>query len=51
MEQPKFEKPESLKEKYKNQTDENGFLSVSAFATKELGRQSKNIASLLDGEE
>ncbi len=45
------EKIESLKEKYTHKVDKDGFINISDFATSELKRQSKNIASLLDGEE
>ena len=41
----------SLKEKYKDKVDQNGFLSISAFSTTELERQSKSIAAFLDGDE
>jgi hypothetical protein len=41
----------SIKEKYANKADENGFVWVRDFATQELKRQSQSIASLLDGEE
>ncbi len=51
MEQGPQNNEKSIKEKYLNMADENGFVSVSAFANKELQRQSKNIASFLDGEE
>ena len=40
----------SLKEKYKDKVDQNGFLSISAFSTTELERQSKSIAAFLDGD-
>lgn len=40
----------SIKEKYANKVDENGFVRVPDFATQELRRQSQSIASLLDGE-
>jgi hypothetical protein len=51
MEQFKPNNEQSVKEKYLNQADENGFVSVSGFANKELQRQAKNIAAFLDGEE
>lgn len=41
----------SLKEKYKNKIDKNGFVRVGDFSNQELRRQAKSIASLLDGEE
>ena len=41
----------NIKEKYVTQVDSEGYLLVNSFATQELKRQSKNIASLLDGEE
>jgi hypothetical protein len=48
-----FEKNESLsfKDKYRAKADENGFISVGDFATTELRRQAKSIASFLDGDE
>jgi hypothetical protein len=52
MEKPEeFNVPLNLKEKYVSKIDSEGYISVSSFANKELGRQAKNIASLLDGEE
>lgn len=39
------------KNKYLPQTDNDGYVSVGAFATGELRRQTKSIAGLLDGEE
>ena len=50
-EQFKPNNEQSIKEKYQSMADGNGFVSVSAFANKELQRQAKNIASFLDGEE
>ena len=47
----KLNNEKSIKDKYKILADENGFISISAFSNKELQRQAKNIASLLDGEE
>jgi hypothetical protein len=41
----------SIKEKYFSKADDEGYVFISDFATQELSRQSKNIASLLDGEE
>ncbi len=41
----------NLKEKYASKLDSNSFIRVGDFANQELGRQAKNIASLLDGEE
>lgn len=41
----------SLKEKYLSKVDKDGFLYIGDFATQELQRQGKNIASLLDGDE
>lgn len=41
----------NLKEKYKSKTDANGYLKISDFRDELNGRQVKNIASLLDGEE
>jgi len=46
-----YNKELSIKEKYSSKIDEEGYISVSDFSNKELGRQTKNIASLLDGEE
>ncbi len=51
MEQPKINNEKSIKEKYINKADENGFVRVGDFATQELKRQSQSVASLLDGEE
>ncbi|MFA5155059.1 MAG: hypothetical protein WC453_01350 [Patescibacteria group bacterium] len=52
MENPEhFKAPLGFKEKYQMKADKDGYVPVSAFATQELGRQAKNIASLLDGEE
>ncbi len=42
---------ESLVEKYRPEADEEGYVFTSAFAVPELGRQNKNVAALLDGEE
>ncbi len=42
---------QNLKEKYKSKTDANGYLRISDFRNELNGRQVKNIASLLDGEE
>lgn len=39
-----------LKEKYREQADEEGFVPVSAFSHTELGRQTKSIASFVDGD-
>ena len=41
----------SLKGKYISKADKDGFLYVGDFATQELQRQGKSIASLLDGDE
>ncbi|MCX6731463.1 MAG: hypothetical protein NTX55_00510 [Candidatus Parcubacteria bacterium] len=41
----------SLVEKYRPQADADGYLSLSAFVTQELRRQTKSIAAFLDGEE
>ena len=41
----------SIREKYVSQIDSEGYLSIGSFSTQELKRQSKNIASLLDGDE
>jgi hypothetical protein len=46
-----FENIESLKEKYASKVDSDGYLKITDFATQELQRQSKNIASFLDGDE
>lgn len=52
MEKPeKFNVSLNLKEKYGSKIDSEGYISVGTFANQELGRQAKNIASLLDGEE
>ena len=40
----------SLKEKYRDRADQDGFLSVGVFSTTELGKQSKSIAAFLDGD-
>lgn len=40
-----------LKEKYMSKADTDGFICVGDFATQELKRQSKSVASLLDGDE
>lgn len=42
---------ELLSSKYASQVDDDGYLFIAAFATQELKRQNKNIASLLDGDE
>lgn len=46
-----FNVPLNLKEKYASKIDSEGYLPISSFANQECGRQAKNIASLLDGEE
>lgn len=43
--------PLSVREKYLSKVDKNGFIYVGDFATQELKRQSKSVASFLDGEE
>ncbi len=40
-----------LAEKYRLQTDEDGYVFTSAFSVPELHRQNKSVAGLLDGEE
>ena len=42
---------ESLKNKYASQADSEGYLFTASFATQELKRQNKSVASLLDGDE
>jgi hypothetical protein len=49
--QENFNNISNLKEKYLSKVDSEGYLSVASFAVAELGRQSKSVASLLDGEE
>ena len=49
MENPPQTRP--LKERYAARADADGYLPVMEFATSALGRQTKNIAALLDGEE
>lgn len=41
----------SVREKYLSKVDKDGFFYVWDFATQELKRQSKSVASFLDGEE
>jgi hypothetical protein len=41
----------SVKDRYRNKTDAEGYIRIGDFATPELHRQSKNVASLLDGDE
>lgn len=41
----------SLREKFLSKTDKEGFISLGDFSTQELKRQSKSIASFLDGDE
>ena len=41
----------SLKNKYLSRVDNEGYVSVSAFATTEIKRQTKSVAGLIDGEE
>lgn len=41
----------NLAEKYASQADSDGFLKVNSFSMRELRRQSKSVAGLLDGEE
>lgn len=43
--------PPSVKEKYLSKIDKEGFVCVGDFSTQELQRQSKSVASFLDGEE
>ncbi len=43
--------PLSIREKYLSKVDKGGFVYVGDFSTQELKRQSKSVASLLDGEE
>lgn len=43
--------PELLKNKYVSHADSDGYVFTAAFATRELKRQNKSIASLLDGDE
>lgn len=45
-------KPEkSIREKYQSVADEEGYVSISEFCWAELSKQSKTIASFLDGDE
>jgi len=46
-----FNEPANLKDKYSSQVDSDGYLNIGTFATSELKRQTKNVASLLDGAE
>ena len=41
----------SVREKYLSKVDKDGFVYVGDFAIQELKRQSKSVASFLDGEE
>lgn len=41
----------SVREKYLSKVDKEGFVYVGDFSTQELKRQSKSVASFLDGEE
>lgn len=41
----------NIKEKYTSKADADGYVLLSDFATQECDRQTKNIASLLDGDE
>ncbi|GEM_PF-1500358 len=41
----------SLKEKYADKVDADGYVLTSEFAVRELRAQNKSVASLLDGEE
>ena len=43
--------PQSIKQKLTPKTDKEGFIFIGDFATQELKRQSKSVASFLDGEE
>ena len=43
--------PLSVREKYLSKVDKEGFVYVGDFSTQELKRQSKSVASFLDGEE
>lgn len=43
--------PKPLQEKYRKKADENGYVFIGEWATQELNRQSKNIATFFDGEE
>lgn len=45
-----FEQP-TLRDKYLEKVDKDGYIYVRDFATTELRRQSKSVAGLLDGEE
>ena len=40
-----------LSEKYRARVDDEGFISITDFATTELRRQAKSVAGLLDGDE
>jgi archaellum component FlaC len=42
---------ELLKNKYASQADEDGYIFTATFATQELRRQNKSIASFLDNDE
>ena len=41
----------SIRDRYLGKADAQGYVSIGDFATTELHRQSKNIASFLDGDE
>ena len=51
METLKNDQEKPLKEKYQLKADAEGYLKLSDFREELNGRQIKNIASLLDGEE
>jgi hypothetical protein len=40
-----------IRERYVSKADKDGYVWIGDFATQELGRQSKNVGALLDGEE
>jgi hypothetical protein len=46
-----IEASKSLREKYLSKADSSGYIDIGEFATQELRRQSKNVASFLDGDE
>lgn len=51
MERLERKNNESLKNRYAPQADGEGYIPTASFATQELKRQNKSVASLLDGDE
>lgn len=41
----------NIKDRYLPMADLEGYVNVGSFATKEINRQAKSVASLIDGEE